>query len=267
MDRRTRPDQDKNARSLFAALKCCPRLAKKLIILAAAVPLTWFIASALELDQFVKKQLASLSQTVKARAAIVIEEDFASGLDAWQGDANLGRDWAYSGSGSVRPAQLALYAPSLPLSNYEMDFRAIIEAGGIGWVFRAADASNYYAAKIVIEKVGPPPVAALVRNAVANGKPGPRVRTPILFHVQPNMQHHVRMSVSGNQFLISLDGQVVDSWTDGRFGTGGIGFFCDKGEKASILHLRIACQNDEVGRLCAYLVPGSRRAAGSPRNR
>ncbi len=52
---------------------------------------------------------------------------------------------ATTADGFIHPGQLALYRPSVPLSDYRFEFMAQIENKSVDWVVRAKDADNYYA--------------------------------------------------------------------------------------------------------------------------
>ena len=50
--------------------------------------------------------------------------------------------------GSREPREIVVYDGSNGLENYRIDFGWVPEANGVGWIFRAQDSANYYAAKI-----------------------------------------------------------------------------------------------------------------------
>jgi hypothetical protein len=49
----------------------------------------------------------------------------------------------------------------------------------------------------------------------------------------------VRMRVAGNEFTVSLDGQVIDTWTDARISAGGIGFVGAPEERARLYWVKV----------------------------
>jgi hypothetical protein len=48
---------------------------------------------------------------------------------------------------------------------------------------------------------------------------------------------------------------VVDSCSDDRLKTGGVGFFTEGSEKARLYWMKITKNSDFLGKLCAILVP------------
>ena len=72
---------------------------------------------------------------------------------------------------------------------------------------------------------------------------------------RPDMLYRVSMNVHDDTFLLSLQGTVVDNWSDSRLKRGGIGFFASRGEESRLRWVQISHQYDMLGRLCAYLAP------------
>ena len=74
----------------------------------------------------------------KTPAATTIEERFESGWTNWIGGT---ADWKVDAAG-VRTGSLALFAPSLDLTDYDLEFLARIDQRSVAWVFRAANSGN-----------------------------------------------------------------------------------------------------------------------------
>jgi hypothetical protein len=197
----------------------------------------------------------SVRQNILDRAAIELYDDFRSGLSSWEGKGDWAQTWSYDRTGFARSGALALYAPSLELTDYQFEFLGQIEKKGLSWVVRAQDPDNYYVTKIVITRPGPLPGVAIVRYAVIGGKEGPRQQIPLAMSVHNDMLYRVRVEVRGDSFTTFIQGQVVDSWSDGRLKHGGIGFFSSKGEQSLLRWVTVSHQYDALGRLCAYLAP------------
>jgi hypothetical protein len=190
---------------------------------------------------------------VRGRAATVLEDDFRGGLRAWDGEPGWAMTWTYDPSGFVRVGRLGLLRASLGLSNYKFEFYGQIEKKGLGWVFRAKDRRNHYTLRIVITKPGPLPVAAIVRYAVVDGKSMNRVQFPLPVTIQSDSLYRVETIVNGNQFTTSVNGRVVDTFSDARFSSGGVGLVAEAGEAARVKWVRVSDQEDLLGQLCAYL--------------
>jgi hypothetical protein len=206
------------------------------------------------------RQLDSWQQTIAKRAAVRLEDDFRSGLAAWKGTGNWAETWSYDPAGLVHVGKLALYGPSLGLTDYRMEFTGQLERGGMGWVFRARDERNYHAMKLAIVEPGPLSKAVLVHYSVVEGKAGARSRTPLPFLLGQKTMRQVRVDVRGENFTIYVDGQLVNYWTDERLPSGGIGFFTEPGDQVRLRWVSVTHQDDILGRLCALLAPPGQTA-------
>ncbi len=197
----------------------------------------------------------SLNQTISNRAAVAFADDFRSGLDAWESRSNLTRSWSYDAAGFVRPGPLALFKPSMDMTDYRFEFLGELDQKALGWVFRAQDLQNYYAMKLVVVRPGPLPLVHLVRYAVVNGKEVSRADRPLPMTVRADMMYRILVDVHGEDFTVMTQGQVVDFWSDSRLRRGGVGFFCGRGERARLRWVEVSHQYDALGKLCAYLAP------------
>jgi hypothetical protein len=199
--------------------------------------------------------LNTMQQSIERRAAISFSDDFRSGLADWEGNGEWSRAWSYDRAGFLRTGPLALYRPSLSLTDYRMEFLGQIARKSIGWVYRARDSKNYYATKITLVRGGPLPTAVIDRYAVVNGRESRRVQVPLPLSVREDTLYRVRMDVRGDGFTLTVQGQVVDHWSDDRIKDGGVGFFSAKGEQARLRWVEISHQSDFLGKLCAFLAP------------
>jgi hypothetical protein len=208
-----------------------------------------------QVQKVVQDHWKNLNETISDRAAVAYSDDFRSGLDAWESRSNLTRTWSYDASGFVRPGPLAVFKPTVDLTDYRFAFLEEIDQKAMGWAFRAQDLNNYYAMKLVVVRPGPLPLVHLVRYAVINGKEGSRVDKPLPMTVRTDMLYRIEVTARGGDFTIMAQGQVVDFWSDNRLQHGGIGFFCNRGERARLRWVEVSHQYDALGRLCAYLAP------------
>ena len=208
-------------------------------------------------DGVLEARWEAVRQNIVDRAAIELYDDFRSGLSSWEGKGDWAKTWSYDGAGFARSGSLALYTPSLQLTDYQFEFLGQIEKKGLSWVVRAQDLDNYYVSKIVITRPGPLPGVAIVRYAVIGGEEGPRQQIPLAMSVRNDMLYRVRVEVRGDNFTTLIQGQVVDSWSDDRLKHGGIGFLSPKGERSLLRWITVSHQYDALGRLCAYLAPFS----------
>jgi hypothetical protein len=168
-------------------------------------------------------------------APATLEEHFDSGLKSWVGGTS---DWKVDVAG-VRAGSLALYSPSLEIPNYNLEFLTRIEMRGVTWVFRAVNCSDYYKAHLAVTPGGG---YEFTRCLVQGGKaeeavarsipapsPAPTGKTAVT----------VRTRVSANDFAVSLDGQVIDTWADARLTAGGIGFVGAQEERARLYWVKV----------------------------
>jgi hypothetical protein len=202
-----------------------------------------------------REQFINVRNSVAQRAAVSLSEDFRSGLDDWQARGDMSSGWSFDGNGFVRPGTLALYKPSMALTDYDMDFLGMVDKKALSWVVRAKDFDNYYVVKLMMLKGGPLPILGITRYAVIDGKAEARVDTKVAIDTRPDMLYRITMNVHDDTFLLSLQGSVVDNWTDSRLKRGGVGFFAPKGEESRLRWLQLTHQYDMLGRLCAYLAP------------
>ena len=205
--------------------------------------------------QAISEQFANLKQTVANRAAIALDEDFRGGLDNWISRTGATAEWTFDATGFVQPGPLALYDPSLKLTDYQMQFLGMIEQKSMSWVVRAEDFENYYVIKLQVLKPGPLPTLGLTRYAVIDGKPVDRVDRPVQISARPDTIYRVRMDVYGSNFALEIQGQMIDTWSEPRLKRGGVGFFTGRGEKSRVRWVQLTHQYDVLGRLCAYLAP------------
>ena len=202
-----------------------------------------------------REQFINVRNSVAQRAAVSLSEDFRSGLEDWQARGDMSSGWSFDGNGFVKPGTLALYKPSMALTDYDMDFLGMVDKKALSWVVRAKDFDNYYVVKLVMLKGGPLPELGITRYAVIDGKAETRVDTKVAIDTRPDMLYRISMNVHDETFLLSLQGSVIDNWTDSRLKRGGVGFFAPKGEESRLRWLQLTHQYDMLGRLCAYLAP------------
>ncbi len=222
----------------------------------AAGPSTHTVsASTAGAPSFFSGTLRSVKDGIMKRAAISLTDDFRLGLSEWEGEGDWASQWSYDTAGFVRVGSMALYSPSLNLTDYRMEFLGQIERRGMSWAVRAADYKNYYAVKLAITRPGPLPSVSIFRYPVVGGKEGKAIEVPLRIPVRNDTVYRVMMEARGDSYTLAVNGTVVDTWTESRLPKGGIGFYSAKGEKARLRWVGVWHQYDTLGRLCAYLAP------------
>ncbi|HTC34203.1 MAG TPA: hypothetical protein VK724_12570 [Bryobacteraceae bacterium] len=193
----------------------------------------------------------AISNLIQSQTSGTLREDFHSGFSNWDGLKSASSEWAMQ-DGVVRPTSLRLWKPSTSLSNYELEFQGQINHKSMDWAFRAADLHNYYATKLVITHPGPLPNAGLVRFIVLDGRERERVELPLPLTLDPGVDYRVRVSVRGDRFLTSVNGQLISSWMDNRISRGGVGFFSEDGESALLKWVSVSERDSFLARLTSH---------------
>jgi hypothetical protein len=204
------------------------------------------------------RTMQKIRHAIADRAATEVTDNFTSGMEAWgAGTKTWAAGWQHSAAGYVKTGEMALFQPSLHYTDYHMEFYGQIEEKSMGWVVRAQDKQNYYAMKFKVIEPGLRPIIAMVHYQVVNGKRGHTQQTPLSVMVHNNQPYHVSVDVRGNHFVAAIEGEPVDSWTDDAPKKGGVGFFSETGERARLYWMKIARNQDWLGRFCAYLSDSS----------
>ena len=178
---------------------------------------------------------ALVSTPLQAPAA-PLEDRFDAGLRNWTGGTS---DWKLDAAG-VRTGSLALYAPSLEMCDYVLEFLARIDHRSVTWVFRATDTNDYYAAKLA---VAPDGGYQFSRWAVIGGAAEPAVTSPVGAGTPVPAGKSaitIRTQVVSGKFSVSLEGHPVDTWTDDRLPVGGIGFIGAPDDRARLYWVKIS---------------------------
>lgn len=160
-----------------------------------------------------------------------------SGLSEWT--ESLGqRDWRRSGA-HINPGSLRLWRPTLNRKDYDLTFTGIIEQKALSVAYRASN-ENYYATKLKLSKPGQISGASIARLVVSGGKVIDELELPLPVMLKTGHAYQVQISATQDLFATYLDGNLIDEWHDSRFKQGGVGFFSDPGESASIsdIHFR-----------------------------
>lgn len=166
-------------------------------------------------------------------------DDFRNGLADWSHGGHSDSGWSLA-AGAVRPGKLRLWQRSMDMTDYQFEFQAVIEQKALGWAFRASDVNNYYATKIALGRAGVSSGTRIVRYVVVNGAQTDRMLLPSPVELKALEPYRIRVSVKGDAFSTLVNDQVVDHWNDSRLASGGIGFFAEQGEVASVHWVSIA---------------------------
>ena len=196
---------------------------------------------------------SGLRRLLPERESVRVSEDFTGEFKNWTGSLD---HWTTK-SGYAHPGGLLLLKPSLGLSDYQLDFEGQVEKKGLNWAYRAANTQNYYATKISFGRTGSLPGADLVRFAVIGGKEQPRSSYPLPLLLRKDQMFHVAVNIKGSDFVTSINGQIVDTWTDARLKSGGVGFFSERGESSAIHWVHISQKRSIIDGFFAAAIPFS----------
>jgi hypothetical protein len=149
------------------------------------------------------------------------------------GEAGWITDWgAQPGLRSTR--QISILRSSQTLTDYRIEMNGQIESKAIGWVFRAQDPKNFYVTKLEIVKPGLEPTIALIRFAIVNGEEQAHAQLPLPMKVRLDTMYKIRFDALGDHFTTYVQDQKIDDWTDDHIKTGGVGFYRERGEDATL---------------------------------
>lgn len=140
-------------------------------------------------------------------------------------------------TGSAVPREILVYSGSEGLKNYRLEFSWVPDPHGVGWIFRASDSANYYAAKLRLIQAGGTPTLSAEHFAVVKGVEGTHSRKAITLG-RTKGDVLVRMEANGPAFTLYLQGSPADYWTDERFESGSLGFYEERGERPVLQALR-----------------------------
>lgn len=189
-------------------------------------------------------------------AVMRLEENFDSGLSRWAGATE---DWRIDAAG-VRTGALAFFTPSLGMRDYDLEFFTKIESRGVAWVFRAQDFQNYFVCRISQVGQAGSPAYELTRSAIVGGVEETPVTVALNIKIRSKASFRVLLSASGAEFTLSVEGQAVDSWSDSRLPTGGIGFLADHDDRARLYWVRLSSRGRFAAGATPAVKPGADRA-------
>ncbi len=96
------------------------------------------------------------------------------------------------------------------------------------------------------------PNAGLVRFVVLDGRERERVELPLPLTLESGVDYRVRVSVRGNRFLTSVNGQLISSWMDSRISRGGVGFFSEDGEASMLRWVSVSERDSFLARIASH---------------
>jgi hypothetical protein len=129
------------------------------------------------------------------------------------------------------------------MSDYEFEFLCKIEKNSLGFVFRAADANNYYAVQISLDAAG---AAQLTHYTVLEGQREQPATVPLTAPPARNASCRAKLLVREGDFRLLLNDKPVLDWTDDRLPEGGVGFFSEKEDRARLYWVKVTPLSDDA---------------------
>ncbi|MBI2685828.1 MAG: hypothetical protein HYX27_05900 [Acidobacteria bacterium] len=191
-----------------------------------------------------------------AAGGLVIEDRFQAGLRNWLPAPGTGMSGWRMENGLIRPGGLRIWDESRNLADYSFQFEGKVENNALGWVVRAPNHNNYYAAKLSIPERGGNTRPEIVRFSVIQGQESRRQHFPIPIQIAKGEFYDYEVRAVGDRILTMVGGRVVDQWRDARFRTGGVGFFSERGDKSSIRWAKLQEGESIADKLRSYLTFG-----------
>lgn len=192
----------------------------------------------------------------KTANGVVIEDHFQAGLRNWLPAPGSGVSSWRMENGLMHPGGLRIWDESRNLADYSFQFEGRVENNAIGWVVRAPNHNNYYAAKLLVSDRGGAGRSEIVRFSVIQGQESRRQHFPLPVSIDKNSFYDFEVRAVGDRIVTIVGGRVVDQWRDARYRTGGVGFFSEKGERASIRWAKLQEGESIADKLRSYLTFG-----------
>ncbi|MBL8238822.1 MAG: hypothetical protein JNM66_15480 [Bryobacterales bacterium] len=191
-----------------------------------------------------------------ASGGLVIEDRFQTGLRNWLPAPGTGLSGWRLENGLMKPGGLRIWDESRNLGDYSFQFEGRVESKSLGWVVRAPNHNNYYAAKLSIPDRGGAVRPEIIRFSVIQGQESRRQHFPIPVQIDKDEFYSYEVRAVGDRILTIIGGRVVDQWRDARFRTGGVGFFSERGDKSSVRWAKLQEGESIADKLRSYLTFG-----------
>ena len=93
-------------------------------------------------------------------------------------------------------------------------------------------------------------------QGVIQGQESRRQHFPLPVILERDEFYAYEVRAVGDRILTLVGGRVVDQWRDARFRTGGVGFFSERGDKASVRYAKLQEGESMADKLRSYLTFG-----------
>lgn len=192
----------------------------------------------------------------KSSPGVAIEDRFQTGLRSWLPAPGSALSGWRTENGLIRPGGLRIWDESRNLADYSFQFEGRVENRALGWVVRAPNHNNYYAAKLALPELGSSPRPEIIRFSVIQGQESRRQHLPVPVQLEKGEFYDFEVRAIGDRIVTLVGGRVIDQWRDARFRTGGVGFFNERGDRSSIRWARLREDESIADKLRSYLTFG-----------
>jgi hypothetical protein len=172
-----------------------------------------------------------------APIAVHFEEHFDGGWDNWVGGV---QDWKVDVAG-VRTGSMALFMPTLDLEDYDLEFFARIDTKSINWVVRAAGEDQHLRCSLTAVEGNQ---LEFSRTFVKGGATENTMVAATRVPGKKRTAVTIRTTVSGSSFAVTVDGAAVDTWTEKRLPSGGVGFMGTPEDRARLYWVKVSSSQD-----------------------
>jgi hypothetical protein len=167
------------------------------------------------------------------RVAVHFEEHFDNGWDNWVGGVE---DWKVDVAG-VRTGAMALFMPTLDLTDYELEFLGRIDTKTINWVVRAAGSDQHLRCTLTLIEGNQ---MEFSRTFVKGGSAESTEVSAIRLPGKKRSTITIRTIVNGHNFTVAVDGSIIDEWAERRLPSGGVGFMANAEDRARLYWVKVS---------------------------
>jgi hypothetical protein len=168
-----------------------------------------------------------------ARVAVHFEEHFDNGWDNWVGGV---QDWLVDVAG-VRTGSMAIFMPTLDLTDYELEFLGRIDAKTINWVVRAAGLDQHIRCTLTLVENQQ---VEFSRTFVRGGNAEDTVVSGTRVPGKKRSTITIGTVVTGHDFAVTVDGNIVAEWAERRLPSGGVGFMGNADDRARLYWVKVS---------------------------
>ena len=140
-------------------------------------------------------------------------------------------------AGAVRSRPIMVYEGAKDETDFRVELGWTPSPQGLGLVFRARDAANYYALRFSQAGSTEPAALAIERFAVITAMEGKHSRKIVILG-KKDREIAARLEAAGAAYTLYVQGTPVDYWNDERLSGGTVGLYGDRNQPPAAQLLR-----------------------------